>query len=87
MPRVTVQRSGNARIKRASIDGVQLIWRPDNTAARNLPAGNHLFNWFVRGEEGDDYAFRFLDPPNIPCRPGDTLDGDGLDFGECPFTL
>jgi hypothetical protein len=87
MPRVVVQRNGSARTKRASIDGMQLSWRADDTAEKNLSEGDHIFNWFVRGEEDDDYGFRFLEPAGIPCHPQDTLDDSGLDFGECPFSL
>lgn len=88
MPVVVVKRTGNARTKRAAIDGVQLTWRPDNTSKpKNLPAGKHVFSWFVRGAKGQKYGFRFVSPAGIPVKPSDTLDSDGMDFGEAPFNL
>ena len=93
MPRVVIRRTGNARIRRAAIDGVQLVWRsddPSRTRPKKLPAGEHLFSWFVEGSQNQTYGFFFQDPVGVPCvvNPAGPLDQDNArDWGVCPFVL
>ncbi len=92
MQTVVVRRTGNARIRRAAINGVQLVWRtedPGLSQPKELPAGERLFTWYVEGREGETYGFYFVEPEGVPCvvNPG-PRDADGArDWGDCPFEL
>jgi len=86
MPVAQVRRSGSAPVKRASIDGVQLSWQSGNDSVpKNLPAGPHVFQWYVEGP--GNYGFRFLQPGGIACVPSGKLAKGEQNFGECPFNL
>ena len=91
MQTVTVKRTGNARIRRATIDGVPLKWQAggDGTSVpKNLSAGEHAFTWFVRGEKDQTYGYFFVTPTGVPCFVGPTtFQSDGFDSGVCRFTL
>ena len=92
MQTIIVRRVGDAKKRRASIDGVQLDWQsgdPDRSKPKQLPAGEHLFSWYVECTAGQTYGFLFEDPAGIPCivDPGGPCDGNGRNWGECEFEL
>lgn len=91
-----VRRLGNARTRRAAIDGVQLGWQPATATdpgrsvsrPKDLPSGRHVLTWFARGKKGQKYGFEFVQPDGVPCFIGPfTFEADGFDSGDCEFDL
>ena len=96
MQTVIVKRTGNARIRRAAIDGVALRWKAEDASdtersvsvPKKLPAGEHVFTWFARGKKNQTYGYFFVSPSGVPCFVGPkTFGSAGFDSGVCRFVL
>lgn len=81
MPRVTVKRVvPQGGVLKVMIDGSALTFA-NNTAARNLAAGDHPLQWFVKGVPGTKFAVEITEPGTAVWSEEAKLDSSGKDAG------
>jgi hypothetical protein len=79
MPKITVTKKGPVTMK-VQINGVNLSFK-GNTGTRNVAAGEHAFQWFVRGAPGQAYTVAITKPKAAEFSHEGTLDDTQRDAG------
>lgn len=76
----TVKVKAVGELVRVFIDGVRLQLS-GTTASKEVPAGEHVISWVVRGAPGSSYSVAIIAPPDSTFSKEAKLDSTMLDAG------
>ena len=90
MPAVQLWRDGsNRRRIRAAIDGRRVSWAGGgrHSIPMDVESGDHVLQWYVRGDAGDWYELAIVAPPDTGVYVGREFTASGWDSDEEVFDV
>jgi hypothetical protein len=87
MPKqIVIKRSGNIDLWAVRVDQHDITFEGD-TFTHDIPPGQHVVQWFVRGGAGSTYSIEVTQPPEAAFKHSNTLDGSEKDAAHVWITV